>query len=236
MPNGISRKFFGVLFLVKNKSFFKNKNTPMQKIVILGGGGHARVLIDFIRTLGLYEIVGIVDSQLDAGVMVYGVAVIGDDEMLLQLHLNGIRNACIGVGSVRYNKKRILLYEKVKNVGFAVPTLIHPKSIISESAVIEEGAQIMAGAIVGPNVFIGENSIINTAAIIEHDSKIGAHVHICPGAIVCGGCVIGEGTFVGVGATIIQGIKVGNKATIAARALVINDISDDIIVKGLPAK
>lgn len=209
----------------------------MQSIVLIGGGGHARVLIDIIKTSGEYEIVGILDSQLDIGTLISGVSILGNDNFLAELYSKGIKNACIAIGSIKDNSKRKMLYEKVKQIGFSVPYLIHPQAILSKNDTrIFEGVQIMAGAIVQTGCSIGENTIINTGAIIEHDCRVGKHVHICPGAIISGGCFIDEEAFVGTSATIIQGIKAGKNSVIAAGAVVVKNVPDDTEVMGVPAK
>ncbi len=121
----------------------------MERIIILGGGGHARVLIDLIRVLGIYEITGILDSGLKNGTEVASVPVLGGDNLLPGLHTDGITLACIGVGSIKDNSKRKELYNIVKEIGYAVPNLIHLQAVVSESDVtISEGVQVMAGAII----------------------------------------------------------------------------------------
>lgn len=208
----------------------------MDKIVLLGGGGHAKVLIDLIRVLNQYEIIGILDEQLKLGTEISGFQVIGADDVLIDLHKKGIKNACIAVGSVKDNSKRKTLYEKVKYAGFSIPALVHPSAIISDKSQIQEGVQVMAGAVIQTNCMIGENTIINTGAIVEHDCIIGRHVHICSGAVISGGCEIQDGVFIGAGATLIQGIKVGKNSIIAAGAVVINDVHANAKVMGVPAK
>jgi UDP-perosamine 4-acetyltransferase len=208
----------------------------MEKIVLIGGGGHARVLIDLINACGSYEIAGIVDAQLNHGVSVSGVTVLGNDSVLPELYGKGIKNACIAVGSVKDNNKRKALYEKVKHAGFSIPALVHPSAIISAKSQIREGAQIMAGAIVQTGALICENSIVNTGAIVEHDCAVGNHAHICPGATLSGGCFVGEGAFIGAGATVLQGIKIGNNSIVSAGAVVIRDVPDNTTVIGVPAK
>ncbi|GBE39913.1 putative acetyltransferase EpsM [bacterium BMS3Bbin08] len=207
------------------------------KIILLGGGGHSKVLIELIRMSGEYEITGILDPGLEKGKMISGASVLGGDDLLPELHKKGISDACISLGSVKDNSKRKKLFEIVKETGFSVPCLIHPQAIVSrDDTKISEGVQIMAGAIVQTGSFIGENTIINTGAIVEHDCRVGKHVHICPGAVISGGCTIDEGAFIGAGTTIIQGIKIGKKTVVAAGSLVVNDVSDGVVVMGTPAK
>jgi UDP-perosamine 4-acetyltransferase len=209
----------------------------LERIVILGGGGHARVLISLIRADARYEISGILDPGLKSEAMVVDIPVLGGDNLLSRQIKEGITLACIGVGSVGDNSKRTILYKTVKEIGFSVPSLIHPKAIVKENEVnLSEGVQVMAGAIIQTGSLVRENTIINTGVIIEHDCVIGKHVHVCSGAVISGGVTIGDSTFIGAGATIIQGIKIGNNSVIAAGAVVINDVGDSLKVKGVPAE
>lgn len=207
-----------------------------NKIVILGGGGHAKVLIDLMHTQDDYEVAGILDSGLEKSSKVLGVPVLGGDELLNDLFKMGVKMACIGVGSVKDNSIRKRLYEKAKQIGFLIPPLSHPHACISKEAKLSEGAQVMAGAIIQVSALIGENTIINTAATVEHDCIIGRDVHICPGAVVSGGVSIGDNVFVGAGATVIQGIKIGEGALIGAGSLVLSDVHAGQKVVGVPAR
>lgn len=208
----------------------------MDRIVFIGGGGHARVLIDLINISRAYEILGIVDAGLGKGTEVSGIHVLGDDELLPELYKKGVRHVCIGVGSIKDNGKRASIYKKAVALGFEVPALVHPKSVIAAGVKVFNGVQVMAGTIIQTNTELGENTIVNTGAIIEHDCQIGSHVHVCPGAVISGGCALDEGAFVGAGATIIQGVKIGRKAVIAAGAVVIEDVPAGKTVRGVPAK
>lgn len=207
-----------------------------DKIVLLGGSGHAKVLIDLIRTNNKYEIIGVLDSQLKADSTVSETPVLGGDELLSGLYKKGIKNACIGVGSIKDNGKRKMLYEKVKQLGFYVPALIHPRTVVSKNVQIGDGVQIMAGTIVQTGCSIEENTIVNTGAIIEHDCNIGKHVHICPGTVISGGCIFGDSVFIGAGATVIQGIKIGSNSIVAAGAVVVENVPDNTKVMGVPAR
>ena len=208
----------------------------MKKLIIIGGGGHARVLIDLIKLSGQFEIIGILDSQTELDSPAPGISVIGNDDLLLKLYSEGIKNACIGIGSIKDNSTRKIMYEKVKQIGFSVPFLVHPNAIVSETVKLSEGAQIMAGAIVQAVAIIGENTIINTGAIVDHDCKIGRNVHICPGAVMSGGVIVNDESFIGAGSTIIQGIEIGKCVTVAAGSVVVKDVPDGHTVKGVPAK
>lgn len=208
----------------------------MQKIIVLGGGGHAKVLIDLIKIKGNLEIVGILDTQLEKGTKVLDVPVLGKDNILADIFNNGVNTACIGIGGIKDNNIRSRLFDTTKNIGFEIPSLIHPNSFISRESTVAEGVQVMAGAVIQTNSFIDENSIINTGSTIDHDCVVGKNTHICPGVVIGGGATIGDASFIGAGSTIIQGVKIGNNSVVGAGAVVTNDVSDGLRVKGVPAK
>lgn len=208
----------------------------MQKIIILGGGGHAKVLIDLIKIKGDFEIVGILDIQLEKGTKVLGIPVLGEDNLLVDIFNDGVKVACIGVGGVKDNNIRSRLFDTAKDMGFEIPALIHSNSFISTESKIAEGVQVMAGAIIQTNTFIDENSIINTGTIIDHDCAIGKNTHICPGVVMGGEVAIGNNSFIGAGTTIIQGVKIGSDSIVGAGAVVISNVPEGVTVKGVPAK
>ncbi|KPK02229.1 MAG: hypothetical protein AMK71_03030 [Nitrospira bacterium SG8_35_4] len=204
----------------------------MDKIILIGGGGHAKVLIDLIKTIEEYEIAGIVDPELETGSQVFTIPVLGSDDVLPDLIARGIKTFCIAVGSVRDNSKRRELYMMVKNLGLSIPSLIHPGAVVSTMETsISDGVQIMAGAIIQAGTVVGENTIINTGAVIEHDCIIGRNVHVCPGAVICGGSIIGDNAFIGAGSTIIQYLEIGRDAFVGAGALVHRNLSDGALTR-----
>ncbi len=208
----------------------------MKKIIFLGGGGHAKVLIDLVRIIDKYEITGILDLQLKKGTMVLDIPVLGGDDQLSVIFNNSIRTVCVAVGSAKDNEVRCRLFDMVRNMGFEILSLVHPNSFVSEESTISDGVQVMAGVTIQTNTFIGENAIINTGAIIDHDCFVGRHTHVCPGVVIAGGVIIGDNSFIGPGATIIKGVKIGNNSVVGAGAVVVNDISAGLKVKGVPAK
>jgi sugar O-acyltransferase (sialic acid O-acetyltransferase NeuD family) len=210
--------------------------TEDNKIILLGAGGHSKVLIELIRASGLFDIAGILDPLYKTNKQLLGIPVLGDDDLLVNLKTKGIKNACISVGSVRDNTKRQLLFEKALQAGFAIPAMVHPSAFVSQSATIADGVQIMAKAVVQSSCVIKQNSIINSGAIVEHDCSIGRNVHICPGCVVSGGCTINDNAFIGAGATIINSIIIDRAAIIAAGAVVTKNVPAETTVKGVPAK
>ncbi len=197
----------------------------MQNLILIGGGGHCKVVIDAIRKAGLYNIYGIADTD-PSRKEVLGIPVIGDDDSLLKIYNSGVKNAVIAIGSVGDPSLRMKLYEKIKKIGFNLPTIIHTSSIIAEDVKIEEGTFIAAGTVINTGTKIGKNVIINTSSSIDHDCQLGDFVHIAPGVTLSGGVKVGEGTHIGTGANIIQYLNIGKGCIIKAGALVRNNLQD----------
>lgn len=208
----------------------------MIPVVGFGAGGHAKVVIEILRSVHEYEIVGLLDTRIGRGTRVLGVEVLGDDSLMAELKQRGIEHAFIGVGTVGDAQPRRQLYEKVTDSGFQIVPAVHAAAIVSSSAKIGAGPTIMAGAIVNANAVIGENVIVNTGAIVEHDCVIGDHTHIATGARLAGGVHVGPGSHIGIGAVVRQEIRIGEGAIVGAGAVVVRDVPDFKTVIGVPAK
>lgn len=172
----------------------------MEKILLIGGGGHCKSVIDVIEQQNKYTIVGIVDKKALLGTKVLGYEVIGCDEDLTTL-FQKYKNAVVTVGQIKSNKIRVKLFDKLKRVGYNLPVIISPLAYVSNHATIGEGSIIMHHSLVNAGAKIHKNCIINTKALIEHDAIIEDHCHISTGAIVNGGTVIKVNTFFGSNAT-----------------------------------
>ena len=203
-------------------------------IIVLGSGGHARVVLDVLRLLGR-EIVGLTtEDRALFGSDVFGCRVLGSDEALAAYAPEQVRlvNA---IGSAHSMDARKSLFEKIRARGFAFAQVIHPSAIIARDAVLGEGVHVMAGAVLQPGVSVGANTIVNTRASVDHDCMIGAHVHIAPGCTLSGNVSVGDDSHIGAGATIIQGRHIGKRCLVAAGAVVIHGVMDGERVAGVPA-
>lgn len=207
----------------------------MKKLVLIGAGGHCKVIIDIIGSS--YEIVGITDNDVvKHGKNFYGQNVIGNDDILRYIYQQDTKLALITVGSIGESKLRERLFDYAKDIGFDFPNILSKNVIVSPSIIMGIGNVLMDSAIIHADTAIGDNNIINTGAIIEHDCVIGSHVHVAPGARISGGVNIGDGSHIGIGATVIQGIRIGKNSVIGAGAVVIRDVEDNTTVVGVPAK
>lgn len=207
----------------------------MEKIILIGAGGHCRSIIDSINGLNNFQIVGIVDKKYkkDSGL---NIDKVWCDEDLHSLYKSGIKNAFIGIGSIGYPKIRIKVYNLLKSIGYNFPTIIDKTAIVSCSAKVEEGVFIGKGAIVNANALIKKQCIINSGSIVEHDCKINEFVHLAPGAALSGGVSIGQGTHVGTNAAVIQNIQVGKNVLIGAGSVIVKNVKDGIKVYGNPGR
>jgi acetyltransferase EpsM len=200
-------------------------------ILVYGGGGHGKSLIDLLRALGSYHIVGIVDDSLASGIRLMGLPVLGGSEMLADLARQGVRLAVNAVGGVGNVSVRVQVFQKLAKAGFACPAVIHPSAWIEPSASLAPGVQVFPHAYVGSEARLGYGAIINTGAIVSHDCQIGDYANISPGAMLAGEVQVGAGTLVGMGATINLQVSIGAGARIGNSASVKSDVPEKGVVR-----
>jgi len=206
-----------------------------MRLVILGAGGHARVVLDAARTMTDVEVVGLVTPDRDRG-PIDGAPIVGTDADLAALRATGATHAVVAVGSVEPGPARAALFMLIGAAGLTPAVIVHRAATVSPTASVGEGSVVLAGAIVNAGARIGRNAIVNTAAVVEHDCIVGDHAHVSPGAVLGGATRIGSHAHVGIGATVIHGLAVGSGAFVAAGAVVIADVPDGLRVAGVPAR
>lgn len=192
-------------------------------VIVIGGGGHARVVIDALHAAG-HEVLGVIDPKPEiAAKLPKGIGLLGS---ALTIAKPGHAVLALGVGSIDVGAKnpRPGLFSEAKVAGFTFMSFSHPSAVLAADARLGEGAQIMAGAVLQPGVTLGINCIVNTRASLDHDCHIGDHVHIAPGAVLSGGVSVGDGCHIGTGAIVIQNIRIGAGAMIAAGAVITRDV------------
>jgi len=197
--------------------------------LILGAGGHAKVLIEALR-LNQKNIIGVVTPELDSGASFYGLPVIGSDKAIQNYDPQELL-LINGLGSLPGNSQRWKLSVEMREKGYQFGSVVHPYSKISTDIVLEEGVQLMAGTVIQPGCKIGQCSIINTGSLIDHDSVIGEYCHIAPGVTLSGGVSVGESVHIGAGSQVIQGIQIGDNAVIAAGTTVYKDVPNGMLVR-----
>jgi sugar O-acyltransferase (sialic acid O-acetyltransferase NeuD family) len=185
------------------------------QILLIGGGGHCKSVIDVIEQEGSYEIAGIIDQKERIGQKVLGYEVIGCDDDL-ESFLSKISYALVTIGQVQSPDLRIKLFDRLKSIGFDTPVIISPRAYVSKHASIAQGTVIMHDALINADAVVGENCIINSKALVEHDSIIEDHCHISTGAVVNGGGVVQEGTFFGSNAVSKEYVTISRKSFIKA--------------------
>lgn len=205
-----------------------------RRLLLIGGGGHCRSILDCVISRGLYEKIGIVD--FDQTVSALDISVVGTDDDLPQLLNDGWKNAFISVGSIGSTGLRRKLYRMVKQIGFSVPSIIDPTATISRDVIIGEGVFIGKGAIVNTGSRIGACAIVNTGSIIEHDCEVGAFAHVSPRATLCGQVNVGDDTHIGAGAVVCQGTRIGAYSIIGIGSVVVKDIPDNVKAYGNPCR
>ena len=181
----------------------------MKDIVLIGGGGHCKAVIDVIEQEGLFNIVGIIDKPELLGKNVLGYPIIGNDSEL-NILVKRCKNTLITIGQIRSPLPRINLFDTVLKLGFTLPSIVSPRAYISQHAYIGIGSIIMHDAVVNAGAIIGDNCIINTKSIVEHGSNIGNHCHISTNAVINGDVVVGNGSFIGSGAISKESIRIGD--------------------------
>lgn len=190
----------------------------MPKILLIGGGGHCRSVIDVIESQREYSIFGIVDSNPDLR-DVLGYPNKGSDHELAKL-LKECSSALITIGQLGNHKKRADLYEKVLALGFTFPTIVSSRAYVSKHAKIGPGTVVMHDVIVNAGASVGSNCILNTKALIEHDARVEDHCHISTAAVINGGVRVGRGSFFGSNAVSKQYITIADESFTKAGAVV----------------
>ncbi|HEY7838603.1 MAG TPA: NeuD/PglB/VioB family sugar acetyltransferase [Terriglobales bacterium] len=209
------------------------RDAPIQ-VVGVGSGGHAKVLLDALRSRPDLVIVGLTDANRDRiGVRVLGVPVLGSDALLVDLRAAAVTHAFLGIGPAVLRQR---LFEQVSALGFTLMAVVHPSATVAADVECPPALVVLAQAVIGPGTRLGVNVIVNTAASIDHDCIVGAHVHVAPGARLGGGVAVGAGAHVGLGACVREGIRIGAGALVGAGAVVVRDVAPGIVVAGNPAR
>jgi acetyltransferase EpsM len=204
-------------------------------LVVVGAGGHARVVADIVRLLGRYSIVGYLDDVNPGrrGTSWNGATILGGLDQLATLRASGVQAAVVAIGDC---EARLRTAGRLADAGFDLPVFCHPHAVAAADAEIDAGTVLVAGAVVNPGARVGAHVIVNTSASVDHDCVIGDGVHIACGARLGGGVQVGRGSWIGLSAAVKDHVRIGAGTVIGAGALVLDDVPDGVIAYGVPAK
>jgi len=205
-----------------------------MKVVIVGAGGHGRVVLDIFRSNHQFEVVGFLDTNSALHRQhVDGIEVIGDLGLVERFGELGIGGALIAIGD---NRIRQMYASALEKSGVNLVCAIHPSSSIAENARVGKNVVIAAGASICAHTIIEDSVIVNTGSIVDHESLIGSGVHVCPGVRMAGHVVVKPLSFIGIGATVVQNVIIGESAVVGAGAVVLKDVPSYTTVVGVPAQ
>jgi sugar O-acyltransferase (sialic acid O-acetyltransferase NeuD family) len=207
-----------------------------EKLLIIGGGGHAVSVIEAVDSMNLFEIEGIIETQDKQKTFMNGIEVIGENTDLERLFSKKIGKVVIAVGSIGQTGLRRNLYKKCKNIGYSFPNIIDASAIVGKNITMGEGNFIGKGAILNTHIYIGSGCILNTGCILEHGCSVEDFVHIAPGSVLCGGVMVKRDTHIGAHSTIIQNITIGESTLIGAGSVVIKDVLSHKVAYGNPCR
>lgn len=200
-------------------------------VIVYGGGGHGKAVIDLLRAAGGYTLAGVVDDSLPPGDHVLDAAVIGGEGALAALHAAGCKRALNAVGGIGAMSTRIAVFDRLEAAGFELPTLVHPSAVVEPSAQLAAGVQVFPHAYVGSDARIGKGVIINTGAIVSHDCALEDYANLAPGSILAGSVQVGRGTLIGMGVTVNLNVRIGSMARIGNGATVKDQVPDGGVVR-----
>lgn len=204
----------------------------MKGLLVVGGGGHGKVVADTARATGRWDRVAFVDDRFPALDAVMGLAVLGrvDDAPSL---LGAFPEAVVAIGHCR---TRLRVMDRLVAQGFSLPVIVHPAAWVSPAATLGEGTVVFAQAAINACARLGRGCIANTGSSIDHDCALGDGVHVCPGARLAGEVTVGDASWLGIGCSVIQRVRIGADVTLGAGAAVVREIPDGVTAVGVPAR
>ena len=211
-----------------------------RPVIVLGAGGHAKVVIDILLKCGRTVLAAADSKPHAAGDRLLGVPLIENEDYVFE-HPADMIDLALGVGMpsrdpVAGLRSRRAIAERFMTRGYRFPPLLHPSAVIATGCTIDRGAQIMAGAVLQPMCTIGAFVIVNTGATVDHDCDIGEGSHVAPGVTLGGAVRVGAMTLIGIGSTVRQGIVIGSDVLIGAGSVAIADVPDGERQAGIPAR
>jgi len=205
------------------------------EIVIWGAAGHAMVIADAVCLESEYQIAGFLDDLHPdrRGAAFCGARILGGREQLPRLRDRGVKHIIVAVGDCR---TRLRLAAVARQQGLTLARAVHPKAAVAADVTLGPGSVVMAGAVINSGSRIGENVIVNTSASVDHECVLADGVHVCPGVHLAGNVHVGRATQLAIGSSAINGIRIGAGTLIGAGAVVVEDVPDEVLAYGVPAR
>ena len=208
----------------------------MENILIIGSGGHAKVIIDIVAKEGLYHIVGLLNKRPKKNEKISGYDILGNDEDLPKfVKTHAIKGIIIAVGD-NFTRANVVSHIREICPELSFYSATHPQASIASDVSVGQGTVIMAGVSVNPTSSIGEFCILNTNSSLDHDSQMGDFTSLAPGVTVGGDCQVGEFSAINIGAILIPRITIGAHSVVGAGSLVNKSVGSFEVVYGSPAK
>ena len=204
----------------------------MSALLIVGAGGHGKIVADIARTLGKWDEIAFLDDRYPEATKVSEWKIIGKISEAKN-KLNQFPEAVVAIGA---NSLRLEVLKRLLLEGFQFPVLVHPHAVVSQTARLGLGTVVCVQSAVDIDTDIGMGAIINAGATIAHDCRLGAGVHVSPGSRVSGGVTVGECTWIGSGAIVRETISIGRGVVVGAGSVVIRDVPDLVTVVGVPSR
>jgi sugar O-acyltransferase (sialic acid O-acetyltransferase NeuD family) len=207
-----------------------------MNVVIVGGSGHGKVVIDIVERTGQFNVLGILDAQLPFGQQVLGHPVIGyESELVTMIQKQQVEGLLVAVGD-NWLRSRILSSIRALSSTIKFPSAVHPSAQLAKNVQLGSGTVVMAGCVINSDTTIGDFCILNTHCSVDHGCKLGDYVSFAPHACAGGNVEVDDYTAVCLGVNIIHGVKIGAHTVVGAGATVLNDIPPQVVAYGTPAR
>ena len=208
----------------------------VRKLLLLGGGGHCKSIIDSLSGGNTYAGIGIVEKSGIDHAPILGIPVVGTDEDLDKLKREGYTDAFVSLGSIGNTSNRRKLFGLISSLGFDIPNIIDSSAVVSRNSIMGRGLFIGKHAVVNAGSILGDGVIINSSATIEHDCTIGSFAHVSPGVVLCGNVTIGEDAHIGAGCIVRQQVQIGSRAMIGMGSIVLHNVPENTLAYGSPCQ
>lgn len=208
----------------------------VRKLLLLGGGGHCKSIIDSLSGCNTYAGIGIVEKSGIVPAPILGIPVVGTDEDLAKLKREGYTDAFVSLGSIGNTSNRRKLFGLISSLGFDIPNIIDSSAVVSRNSIMGRGLFIGKHAVVNAGSILGDGVIINSSATIEHDCTIGSFAHVSPGVVLCGNVTIGEDAHIGAGCIVRQQVQIGSRSMIGMGSIVLHNVPENTLAYGSPCQ